>query len=203
MISIRQLEWRHGPFSRKLWTLLLAALAQRTIRCGRNVRLRHMSDGVVVRGIGGKGGGDVSASWQMSVEDGEDDSDVYWLLRVSRGLVNGTEAQINGTPMSKIDPDTGDTPALKVTKDEFGEDSICRIYAQIAVSKEWEVDHVDVVALAKTPAKTAWTDFMLIGFLLTDEDGEVSVEQHRFFDQQWVAANTKSTGYATYLRGAE
>jgi hypothetical protein len=201
MTSIRSLQWRHGKFSRKLWQRLLAAIAERTIRAGRNVRVRHLADGVVVRSAGGGSASDPSFPWQMSLADTGDGT--YGLSFVQRGLINGSEAQIDGKPMSYSDPESEEPNTLTVEEDEFGPDGVCRIYAQITVSRTWDIDHVDIVALAKTPPPTAWTDFKLIGLLLRDESGAVTVEQHAFFDLQWAVGNPGANGFGTYYRGAE
>ena len=204
MITLQSLQVKPGQrLSLRLWRRLLKAIEERTMKSGRYVRLHHAPDGVVVNTGEQRGGSGVVHSWQMSVESGDDDG--AGVSFYQRGLVNGVEAGVtdaDGTlvPMSTVDHDTGDTPKLTVTKDQFDATGISRIYARITVNtlSTTRIDSVELVASEKTPARLPFTAFKLIGFILMT-DGSPTAEQHCFFDQTIVWGVNPQTGIVTSM----
>jgi len=205
MISLRSLEVKPGQrWTVRLWRRLLMAIEERTLRTGRDVRLHHSPDGVIVNtGGNGRGGSGVVHSWQMIAEDGEDNGALVSFIQ--RGLVNGVEAKLRDlkgdlVPMSKTDKESGEMPKLTVTKDKFDGAGVSRIYARITVNKlaTTSIDDVELIASEKTPARIPFTTFKLIGFVLMD-DGSPTIEQHCFFDQTVVWGVNPQLGVVTSM----
>lgn len=198
MIAWRNLEWRRGPFRRRLWRELLRVLEAMTPRRGRFSRLNTTPDGTTVTALGGRGGEEIVPPWDIAIEQEGD----KWLLRFERGLVNGIEPRIGKKRMSEADPKTGLTPALEVKASDFNEeDRTCRIYAKASIGSDWAIQKLEMTASARTPAAAAFIDHILIALLIDDGEGGVRVEPRAFRDLTWVAVERHGNGFATYLRG--
>ncbi len=182
----------------KLWARMLRWV-ERNMAIRGDVLSVQTASGRIIRGRGTGGASDVSHPWQMTLS-GPDQNGNY-AVTFLRGLVNGVEPTIDGTPIGQADQN-GNYPALTVTPANFGPDRLARIYVQCFLDKTYVVLSAKMIALATTPTALPWTRFKLIGFLVTDSAGSVTVQQMAFFNLSMAVPAKETNGLAGTWWGA-
>lgn len=173
-----------AEFTRK-WNALVRAVDGIGRPSGRNIRRRELPDQTIVT-LDVRARRSVQPDFRLTVQ--QDGAVTY--VSVGFGLVQGFEPQIDGRGITVPDAG-GDVPQLLVKASDFGTDGKARIYLEVTSGKAWNITGVAVVALAKTPPKTAWKGYKLLGLLVKDGDSIRTIQ-----------AAKRSLGYATSDRKA-
>ncbi len=176
----------------KKWNPLVREVFRKTLRRGGGVRLKEYPSQTMV---GFSGSVPTVIDYRFRVEVGGSD------VRVGFGLVAGHEPRIEvegkAVPISKVDDETGETPALTLQPEDFARGRAL-LFAKVNLSRGWAIETVDIVARPEVPAPEPWTGYKLIAVLRQDAALTITALQMVYFNLNHGTSLRRTSGLAKH-----